>query len=161
MSAPPPERGARVVIGIDPGLLSGVAAAVIPEQDSPAEQLMSDEQPWQEAVTTVIRLADEWPGAVIVMEAFIITQATVRKTFEPWSLYSIGALEYAMHLRGRSSSTVLQSPATAKRLVDNRLLRALGLWHRGGAGHANDALRHIAAFALGHGWRPPGLVAPH
>ena len=147
----------RVIVAIDPGLVSGVAVISVPNMTEDAVKILSIEQSWDDAVTTVLTELDVRQNAVLVVEAFIITQATLRKSFEPWSLYSIGALEYAMIQRGQKDSLTLQSPAMAKSAVSNELLRALGLWHRGGAGHANDALRHAAAFALSRGWRPPSL----
>lgn len=148
----------HTVVAVDPGKLSGIAVVQIPKDlQSAGTKVFSAEEPWSEAVTTVLAAVDEYPDAVLVVESFIITQATLRKSFEPWSLYSIGALEHAMIMRGREKAMTLQSPATAKSSVSNDLLRALGLWHRGGAGHANDALRHAVSFALSRGWRPPNL----
>jgi hypothetical protein len=54
---------------------------------------------------------------------------------------------------------VMHKPA-AKVAINNEQLKAVGLWHRGGAGHANDALRHIAIRLINVGWRDPRLLLP-
>lgn len=152
----PPES--RTIVAIDPGLISGIAIISVPYNlQGDATKLVSDEQPWVEAVSTVLSAVDEFQDSVLVVESFIITQATLRKSFEPWSLYSIGTLEYSLSVAGLQHVMTLQSPAMAKSLVSNDMLRVLGLWHRGGEGHANDALRHAVTFAIKRGWRPETL----
>lgn len=92
----------------------------------------------------------------VAIENFIITPATGKNTQAPWSLMGIGVVT-AICMRS-SLPLALQKPVDAKSLVSNDLLRSLKLWHRGGAGHANDALRHAVLYAVRHGWRSKALT---
>jgi hypothetical protein len=84
-------------------------------------------------------------SAEVVCERFTITVQTAKNSQAPWSLEVIGMLKWLVadvwHV-DPEEKVILQQPADAKGLVPNPLLRSMGLWHRGGAGHANDALRH-------------------
>jgi hypothetical protein len=40
------------------------------------------------------------------------------------------------------------------------MLKRLDLWHRGGAGHANDAIRHAVTAAIKSRWRDPRMLPP-
>ena len=66
----------------------------------------------------------------------------------------------AMSLSIKHTDVEFQSPAEAKSLVNNKMLHRLGLWHRGGAGHANDAIRHAVTYGIRKGWRDPRLLPP-
>ena len=92
---------------------------------------------------------------LVVVERFIITAQTVKKTFQPWALEGTGIVR-AVALE-RDVVFTQQTAADAKSAVDNDKLRRLGIWHRGGAGHANDALRHAVLAAVARGWRHPAL----
>jgi hypothetical protein len=89
--------------------------------------------------------------AEVVAERFTITVATAKNSQAPWSLKVLGALDWLVwdHWSKDPDEYVhLQTAVEAKRLVTNDVLHKTGLWHRGGAGHANDAIRHgIRRFA--------------
>ena len=92
----------------------------------------------------------------LVIERFTINAKTIKNSQAPWSLEVIGVVR-AMSLENELNLE-FQSPAEAKSLVDNKMIKRLGLWHRGGAGHALDAIRHATTYAIRKGWRHPGLL---
>ena len=91
------------------------------------------------------------------MENFLITPQTGKNSQAPWSLMAIG-VAVSMAMRTGKPYT-LQKPADALTFASGDLLRSVKLWHRGGAGHANDALRHAVLFAVRKGWRSPSLTS--
>lgn len=139
------------VIGYDPGLASGIAAVSF-APDSTASVLFTGEEPWLASITTVMALLDVYPDAHVAIEKFTITMATAKKSQQPYSLWCIGAVGWSLGVAEREFH--LQTPADAKRFVSNQQLKSLGLWHRGGAGHAIDALRHTVLCAARNRWVP-------
>lgn len=63
----------------------------------------------------------------------------------PWSQQMIGVLSYLSRKHGHGEPH-LQGPAEAKAFSTDTKLRRLGWWHKGGEGHANDALRHAVLY---------------
>jgi len=51
-----------------------------------------------------------------------------------------------------------QTPADAKALFPNEALRKVGTWHKGGEGHALDAIRHALLKLTKLGWKPKVLL---
>jgi hypothetical protein len=51
-----------------------------------------------------------------------------------------------------------QSPADAKAMFDNPKLKKLDYWHKGGEGHALDAIRHGLLRLVKIGWKPLDLL---
>jgi hypothetical protein len=94
------------------------------------------------------------PPLRIVVEQFIINAQTVQKSQEAsWALRTIGAVEQALRDAEYPLLAVAwQRPSEAKTAFSNEKLRNLGLWHRGGAGHALDAIRHGALYLAKVGW---------
>lgn len=144
----------RVVAAMDPGLVTGVCLVVF-ESDR-AQVLDSRELEFGQLLGWT---QDVFPTAeYLVAERFVINQNTVRNTQAPWSLMAIGVFTAVAMELGKSLE--LQSPSDAKSLFSNDRLRRVGMWHRGGAGHANDSLRHAGTFAVKRlNWRIPELVA--
>src|SRR3954470_5192527 len=130
----------------DPGLLSGVAVlawsprAGIQLIRSMECHLMYVGEAARQFVTELGRAR-----AAGGVERFTITAKTAELGSPDWSLKVCGAIEWLVweHWHLDPEDTVIyQAPGDAKKLVDNARLRKAGLWHKGGAGHANDALRH-------------------
>jgi hypothetical protein len=93
---------------------------------------------------------------VVVVERFIINHSTISNSQSPWSLETIGVVRV---LAQRADVPFeMQSAAEGKSVVDNSMLHRLELWHKGGKGHANDAIRHTAAFMIRRGWRDPRML---
>lgn len=92
--------------------------------------------------------------AEVVCERFVITPRTGELASPDWSLKVCGAMEWLVYrhwaLPG-DETVIYQSAGDAKRLVPNEVLKRGGIWHRGGAGHARDALRHgVYRYATGY-----------
>lgn len=143
-----------LVVAVDPGLLTGVCMVEF-DHDAGCKLYQSKELEFGEVLpwaTVELSVAD-----AVVVERFSITMRTIKNTPAPWSLEVTGVVR-AVALRN-DKSIVLQNPGDAMKFVSNEMLHRLELWHRGGEGHANDALRHAVLFAVKHlHWRDPRLV---
>lgn len=154
----------NLLITIDPGKASGFA--VLDYTDlSDIKILQSAELTQMDTifeVDTLLSDADELDNVAsyeIVMEKFTITAQTGKNTnAENWSPEIIGAVKYLAWKYGVKFSE--QTPAEAKNFVPNERMKAVGIWHVGGEGHARDALRHGVLYLVKNkGWRPSGLLA--
>jgi hypothetical protein len=150
------------LIGIDPGLMTGIA--LVEREDDIARMCWSGEVAPEELAPTIRPWLGWWnknrdQRLTVVVEAFIITQRTAQLTAQPFSLENIGIVKQCMWDAGMDLETqfVLQRPS-AKTFADNKKLQRVELWHRGGAGHANDALRHVIVRMINTGWRDPRLL---
>jgi hypothetical protein len=139
----------------DPGLVSGVAmlswsAAHGVEKVESFEGSLSEVG---QAADSFLRVHDRAVSEVVV-ERFVITPRTGELTSPDWSLKVCGMLEWLVWLHWRvpgDESIAYQSAGDAKRLVPNEVLKRVDIWHRGGAGHARDALRHgVYRYATRH-----------
>ena len=145
-----------IVAGVDPGLLTGTCLVQFDTPDGctllqAAEVEFENLLAWCEVT---LPKADR-----LVVEQFIINARTIKNTQAPFSLEAIGVVR-AIQLRTPPLKLDMQSATEGKSLVDNKMLRRLGLWFRGGEGHANDAIRHTVAYAIRKGWRDPRMMPP-
>jgi hypothetical protein len=84
---------------------------------------------------------------------------TAKNSQAPWSLEMIGVLKQVCRDYHYPLELVYaQRPTEAKNVVPNPKLKRLELWHRGGAGHANDAIRHAVLCLIKRGWEDPRLL---
>lgn len=126
-----------MILAVDPGKLSGIALV----ECDPVRVAWSHELDWFDTIDKVnATLAAQPQGLTLVAEGFLITAATAKKTAAPWSLEALGAMRWLCYKY--DVEFVMYTSGEAKEFSDNNRLRHVGLWHRGGAGHANDALRH-------------------
>ena len=126
----------RYVLSVDPGKNSGFAF-----YDLETRAFMSGEAPFAEICTRAEKATIRYQEDLqIVAEKFMITPNTHKNTFAPWSLEIIGVLRY-LALQ-TENELILTKPSEAKNFCSNDRLRALG-WFKGGAGHADDASRHL------------------
>lgn len=139
----------------DPGLVSGVA--VLNWTPSTGIELVSSLEcslPHVGEAAAYFLQHHRYAESEVVCERFTITVRTAEKSQAPWSLKVCGVLEWEIWrnwgLDGEDVVTY-QAAADAKRLVPNPVLHQVGLWHRGGAGHANDAIRHGVYRYARHG----------
>ena len=154
----------KAVLSVDPGKATGVALVIL--DDAGKTNIISSGEPQPEEFAEVIREAFLWvtqnkPEAFfIVCERFVINTQTVRNSQAPYSLEQIGVLKHLMRENGYSPDTELiyQLPVDAKRMFPNEALKHLQVWHRGGEGHANDALRHALLKLVKVGWVPKELL---
>jgi hypothetical protein len=136
----------RWLFACDPGLVSGVAML-----EWTAEKGIAKTESFEGSLAEVGQALDVFTyqhdpaQAEIVCERFVITPRTGELGSPDWSLKVCGVLEWLVWLRWHvhgDERVVYQSAGDAKRLVPNEVLKRADLWHRGGAGHARDALRH-------------------
>lgn len=148
-----------IVYSVDPGLASGVALLNVPSDGSEIQQLGSWElgpDETEDATESIVNTYNAFDLRVVV-ERFTITAETGKKSQAPFSLELIGVIKYICRKNFVAPPT-LQTPADAKSFVPNARLKSLGLWHKGGAGHALDALRHAVLYSVKNGYRDSRLL---
>lgn len=149
------------LLAVDPGKVTGFALLNISEMTNEiSPRIISTYElsvpGFQHAFDSFLRNYCVDPIEVVI-EEYKITAATAKLTEAPWSLKNIGVVEFLCRERGLPLTE--QPPSRAKNFVPNDRLQALGLWHKGGAGHANDALRHAVLYLVeNHDWRPSKLL---
>lgn len=153
----------KYVIAVDPGLATGVAflsyteGADVPQLLGSYEVQPAEFAPRIRNLISQMRLDDDY---AIVCERFTINAQTVKNSQAPYSLEQIGVLKQCMRDEGiDENSIVWQTPADAKSLFPNPALKKVGTWHKGGEGHANDAIRHgLLYLAKRAKWVPKVLL---
>jgi hypothetical protein len=141
------------LLSIDPGKMTGIAEWDIEDLGDPKllETHELEQMPLCAYVEEKLRYAHSYD---IVMERYVIGEADA-----PWSLEVIGAVRYLNWKQTGRDYVELQTPGDAKSFADNERLRALGFWHVGGAGHANDAIRHGVLYMVReYFWHSPKLL---
>lgn len=93
-----------------------------------------------EGVAEMLRIVDDWPGASVGLEDFIMrSQNKSRDTVSPIRITA--GFDYGMYDRG--FQTFRQQPSEAKGLCTDERMKAWGFYERaGGMNHARDADRH-------------------
>ena len=149
------------VLAIDPGKATGVAIWRTYRQESQHESFQLDGG--FDGVSSFLAYGDGGPAWIapdydegessvyrydaVVCESFSVRSNTHKMDqgafMDVWS--NIGALRYAAYLAGVPFH--LQTPAEAKSFATNDKLKKLG-WFTGGAGHADDASRHLLTFLV-------------
>lgn len=160
MSASKPAK----VLAIDPGKLTGVAYLV--KSNNLVDIIATAELNEDEIIPFIRPIIEDWRGdgdsypLRVVIERFTITIETAKKSQAPFSLEVIGAVKQVCRDAGYPLDAIAwQSPTEAKVPFPNEKLKRLGLWHKGGKGHALDALRHAATYLVRSGWRDSGFSA--
>lgn len=146
-----------IILAVDPGKTTGLAR--VDWEGDDLHQVETVEYEFADTCRWLWRNFGQCPPATtrIVAERFIITAATAKKSQAPFSLEVIGVVKY-LALVYKHREPRLQTSSDAKNFSTNARLRALGLWHRGGGGHANDALRHAVKWAVDAGYSSPKLI---
>ncbi len=152
-----------IILAVDPGKASGIAVlSWAPESNIDPKVLhSSEEQPedFGAKIEELLEYKSQTDDFVVSCESFIINAQTVRNSQAPWSLENIGVLKHLCRKSGYDvSKIVFQSPANAKSMFPNPSLKKLGTWHKGGEGHANDAIRHGLLTMVKVGWKPTSLL---
>ncbi len=146
----------QYVIGIDPGLITGVCVVNTerPRVIESAELDFRDYSIWLDSALTI------YPREhlVVCIERFTINANTHKNGQAPWSLEGIGAARSALFRKYGSDDLLRMSAQNAKTFSTNPKLKAVDLWHVGGAGHANDALRHALHYMVDVGWSDKRLL---
>ncbi len=159
--------GQRAVFGIDPGGTTGWAIFCWPEEslklDGPpllgsigywtCGQLEGDEDG---QVDALIKMAEAWPTAEVVVEDFRLRQmAGGRDLLAPVRVTA--AFKHALRWTGENAAPSkgrikrtphFQMPSLAMSAVDDDRLKRSGFWDcTKGKPHARDAIRHCLTFA--------------
>lgn len=133
-------------IGIDPGLMAGVAVLTISPQK--VFTMSASEMTWHSAASYAERWTRE-PDAISTVkvgsERYTIPTGRSVVTAQLDAIMCNGALDWLTTQRG--ITFVLQPRAEVKKLVTDVMLRKLGWYKKTKDGHANDAARH-AGFLL-------------
>ena len=146
-------------MSIDPGKLTGVAwmrqqggeifldSSVEATSDELIDLLRPTLKNWKPE-------AEGQPPLKVVMEKFIINAQTSQRSQEAsWALRMIGAVEQSCRdVEYPLGAISWQTPGEAKTAFTNEKLKRIGLWHRGGEGHALDAIRHGSLYLAKVGW---------
>lgn len=147
----------KYILAVDPGKTTGVALFSWDTEGEP-ELLDSGEIDFSQYAKFLREKFDSHSSTEdfhIVCERFTINAQTVRNSQAPFSLEKIGVLKQILLDYGRDVESLnLQSPADAKAMFDNTKLKKLEYWHRGGEGHALDAIRHGLLYMVRLGWSP-------
>jgi hypothetical protein len=149
----------RYVLAVDPGKATGMALFSLESGQEPVLIWSGEFQ--QEEYAKPIRdtLATYGDTLDVVCERFTINAQTVRNSQAPYSLEQIGILKQCLMDAGRKPDDIyFQSPADAKAMFDNSKLKKLEYWHKGGEGHALDAIRHGLLKLVKTGWKPTRLL---
>ena len=124
------------ILAIDPGLMTGVSLIDWSDKDIP-KKISTYEYNIEEFFLNIEKLITD--SDVIVVENFLVTLSSVKKDFQPYSLHLIGIINYFVY--HNKKKLIMQNPLD-REFTPNQILKDLKLWHRGGAGHANQASRH-------------------
>jgi len=146
------------ILAVDPGKATGMALFSIEQGQEPV-MLWSGEYQQDEYAKPIRETLSLYPEAEVVCERFTINMQTVKNSQAPYSLEQIGILKQCLMDAGRKADDIyFQSPADAKAMFDNPKLKKLEYWHRGGEGHALDAIRHGLLRCVKVGWKPLRLL---
>jgi hypothetical protein len=152
----------KYVLAVDPGKATGVVLMSWNGSDPVPNVILSKEVQPEEFAPTIDALLNTQGSEdifTVVCERFTINAQTVRNSQAPYSLEQIGVLKHLCRTNMYDpEKIVFQSPADAKNMFPNPVLKKLGTWHVGGEGHANDAMRHALLALVGQKWVPRILL---
>lgn len=149
----------QAYLAIDPGLMTGIS---LWEWDKGQEPVLvwSVEAAYNEYADAVRRAYIAYPDLKVICERFVITAETAKKSQAPYSLELIGQLKLIMADGGHDlDEIVFQKPSDAMAMYPNVKLHKVNYWHKGGAGHALDSIRHGLLYFTKHGWAPRALLS--
>lgn len=151
------------VLAVDPGKTTGVAYLTWSgeREDNPVRVYSGEVDPdgFASAINTFLNDWKTQGSFQVVCERFVINAQTVRNSQAPFSLEQIGVLKHLCRESGYPVDGIkMQAPVDAKNMFPNPALKALGTWHVGGEGHANDAIRHGLLHLVKMRWVPKDLL---
>lgn len=133
----------RYLLGIDPGLRTGVALV-----DVLAETCDGFEVQFDECGDKLERIIEQHRPDVVA-ERFVINTATATNTQAPWALEIIGVARY---LAGKYGCRfAIRSQSSAVNFADDAKLRRLG-WYVPGKRHLKRAQQQALLFAAENQW---------
>jgi hypothetical protein len=128
------------LVALDPGETTGVAW-----WEEGWWKPVVAQPPWLTAVRQVHDALARGVLTTVVMEAYVITASTLRKSRVTAPLDVIGAVRYLCELY--QVPLEMQTAAEAKSFVSNDRLRAAG-WYEKGLDHGRDATRHLLLYLV-------------
>ncbi len=151
------------VLSVDPGKMSGVCLLEWSgnEDDLPVVKFSVevDDAGYASPIEIALNQWRSYDSFMVVCERFTITAQTVRNSQAPYSLEQIGILKHMCRVGGYAPENItFQAPVDAKTMFTNESLKKIGTWHKGGEGHANDAIRHALLKLVKSGWKPKVLL---
>jgi hypothetical protein len=151
------------VLSVDPGKMSGVCLLEWSgqEDDLPVVKFSVevDDVGYDNPIDIALNQWQSYDSFMVVCERFTITAQTVRNSQAPYSLEQIGILKHMCRVNGyKPENITFQAPVDAKTMFSNESLKKIGTWHKGGDGHANDAIRHALLKLVKSGWKPKVLL---
>lgn len=142
------------VLAVDPGKATGLSFFSYERGEEPV-MIWSKEVQFDTYAEPIRSVLAEYPDVHVICERFTINAQTVRNSQAPFSLEEIGVLKQIMIDYGYTPENLkFQSPADAKAMFDNKKLKKLDYWHKGGEGHALDSIRHGLLYMVKLGWSP-------
>lgn len=139
----------KAIIGIDPGLDSGVSMHVpgLPQLGFHSMEIKEDElgQFLEEAILDLIGLYE----IIIVCEDYFNSVEAAKRAPSPWSRELIGVIKFLCRKYGLALP-VMQMPSAAKKVATDARLKHLGWWLQTDEGHANDSSRLVLWYCLKH-----------
>jgi hypothetical protein len=152
----------KMIISVDPGKTTGLCVVTWSgdREDTPVVQHSSEltVEDFSDQIRVALNMGKNY-NLTIVCERFTITAQTTKNSQAPYSLEQIGVLKHLCREYGyKVDDIVFQSPVDAKNMFPNPALKKIGTWHVGGAGHANDAIRHALLRFTKQGWVPRVLL---
>ena len=153
----------KYALAVDPGKTSGIAMLSWSQVETELPILEASYEVDEESFAQIINthLEDWFKKDIffVVCERFTITAQTVRNSQAPYSLEQIGVLKHLCRVAEYSVNNIsFQTPVDAKNMFPNEALKKIGTWHKGGEGHANDAIRHALLKMTKSGWKPRILL---
>jgi hypothetical protein len=152
----------KLILAVDPGKATGMALFKYESGSEPSLEWAIEVQQDEYAAPIRKALVDAAAANLeieIICERFTINAQTVRNSQAPYSLEQIGILKQCLMDVGRPADDIyFQTPADAKALFPNDKLKKLEYWHKGGEGHALDAIRHGLLRLVKIGWKPVRLL---
>ena len=149
----------RYILSVDPGKATGIAFLSFQDDSEPVLEWSKEVQADEFAQAVREPLKAYGSAVEVVCERFTINAQTVKNSQAPYSLEQIGVLKQCLRDEGRSEEEIkFQSPADAKNMFPNASLKKVGAWHKGGEGHALDAIRHALLRLVKSGWKPLSLL---
>jgi hypothetical protein len=128
-------------VGIDPGRITGIALYLSHYGDHYSFEY---DQDGLFKYLDTLRTTPSVDPVVFVIEDFVITSQTGKKTQQKWSLENIGAIKSLCYSID-NYSYVLQTP-DLKEFSTDRKLKSIYWYTTEGGGHANDASRHLLRY---------------
>jgi len=151
-----------IIFSVDPGKATGIALMSWEKDlgEEPELNYSCEVQPEEFASEVRIGLGYmKNEPLYVACESFTINAQTAKNSQAPWSLENIGILKHLCREAGYDPSRItFQPPVNAKNMFPNPALKTLGYWHKGGQGHANDAIRHALLRLVSLGWKPTALL---